>query len=48
MPMALPIDVTTDAGTKRMIVGSQGLTVSSKTPPVIDGDMYYLKKIINE
>jgi len=48
MPITLPIDVTTDVGTKRMIVGSQGMTVSSKTAPVIDEDMYYLKRITIE
>jgi aminopeptidase N len=44
----LPIDVTTDAGTKRMIVTAKGITVDSKTTPVIDTDGWYLKKVILE
>ena len=44
----LPIDVTTDAGTKRMMVDGKGIRVDSKTIPVIDADTYYLKKVIME
>jgi len=44
----LPIDVTTDAGTKRMIIDSKGIRVDSKTMPIVDPDMYYLKKVIIE
>ena len=44
----LPIDITTDAGTKRMMVDSKGVRVDSKTIPVIDADTYYLKKVIME
>jgi aminopeptidase N len=46
--MTLPLDVTTDAGTKRIMVTPQGVTVESKTTPVIDTDGYYLKKVILE
>jgi len=44
----LPMDVTTDAGTKRMTVDGKGLIVGSKTMPVIDADTYYIKKITIE
>ena len=44
----LPMDVSTDAGTKRLIIDGKGLTISSKILPVIDPDDYYLKKIIIE
>ena len=44
----LPIDVTTDSGTKRMTIDSKGLSVSSKTLPVIDEDTYYIKKVTIE
>jgi hypothetical protein len=44
----LPIDVTTDSGTKRMTVTAKGITVDSKTTPVIDTDGWYLKKVILE
>ena len=48
MTMPLPMDITTDDGTKKMIIDSKGLTIQSKMLPVIDPDMYYLKKIIVE
>jgi hypothetical protein len=48
MSIPLPIDVTTDAGTKRMIIGSNGVSIASKTIPVVDVDSYYLKKVIIE
>jgi aminopeptidase N len=44
----LPIDITTDAGTKRMMVDSKGIRVDSKTMPVVDADSYYLKKVTME
>jgi hypothetical protein len=46
--MDLPLDVTTDTGTKRMTVTPQGVLVNSKTPPVIDADAWYMKKVIYE
>ncbi len=48
MSIALPVDVTTDTGTKRMIIDSKGIAVESKTLPVIDQDTYYIKKITVE
>jgi aminopeptidase N len=48
MSIPLPMDITTDAGTTRMIVDTRGLTITSKTLPVIDADTYYLKKITIE
>jgi len=48
MSMPLPMDITTDAGTKRMLVDTKGITITSKTLPVIDDNTYYLKKIIIE
>ena len=44
----LPMDITTDAGTKKMMIDSKGLTIQSKILPVIDPDMYYLKRVIIE
>lgn len=46
--MELPLDITTDAGVQRMMVPAKGITVTSKTMPVIDNDSYYLKKITYE
>jgi aminopeptidase N len=44
----LPIDIITDAGTKRMTVDSKGLRIDSKIIPVIDPEVFYIKKIILE
>lgn len=44
----LPVDITTDAGTKRMTLTPKGITVESKTTPVIDNDGWYLKEVILE
>jgi len=48
MSIPLPLDITSDAGTKRLVVNTNGITIKSKTLPVIDPDMYYLKKITIE
>jgi aminopeptidase N len=44
----LPVDVTTDTGTKRMTLTPKGITIESKTTPIIDADGWYLKKVILE
>lgn len=44
----LPIDITTEAGTKRVTIDSKGIQVNSKTMPIVDADTYYLKKLIIE
>ena len=36
LSMPLPVDITTDAGTKRMMLGTEGLTVKSSTQPIED------------
>ena len=46
--MALPMEITTSTGTKRMVVDTKGITVESKTLPVIDQDTFYLKKLTIE
>ena len=46
--MSLPLDIATDAGTKRMIVDAKGLRVDSKTIPIIDPEVFYIKKVIIE
>jgi aminopeptidase N len=47
--MGLPIDITTDKGTTRMsVLPGQGVTVDSKTPPLIDPKGYYLKRVVYE
>ncbi len=48
LSIPLPVDITTDAGTKRVMLSSAATTITSKTTPVIDPDMYYLKKVVIE
>ncbi|WP_144914187.1 M1 family metallopeptidase [Mucilaginibacter frigoritolerans] len=48
MTIPLPIEVTTNEGTKRMIIDQKGLLVSSNTVPEIDEDTFYIKKITIE
>jgi aminopeptidase N len=48
MNLPLPMNIMTDVGTKRMIVDTKGITVQSKTMPIIDFDSFYLKKVVIE
>jgi aminopeptidase N len=48
MDMPLPIDVATDNGTQRMVLNKKGVEIKSATLPLIDPDMFYLKKVIIE
>jgi hypothetical protein len=43
--MPLPFEVNTSAGTTRTVIGKEGITVTSETPPIIDGKGHYLKKV---
>lgn len=45
---ALPLDIGTNNGTKRMTVDKKGITVNSQTLPVIDAKTFYLKRVIFE
>jgi aminopeptidase N len=44
----LPIDIKTDTGTKRMTLDKKGVTVKTMAPPLVDPDVYYLKRVILE
>ena len=46
--IALPMEITTDAGTSRQLVGPGGIVVQSATPPQIDTRVFYLKRVIYE
>jgi aminopeptidase N len=46
--MPLPLDVTTDQGKQKITADKKGVIVTSTTLPMIDSDMYYLKKVIYE
>ena len=43
--MDLPVDVLTDKGLSRMILGKEGITIESGQPPLVDPKGDYLKKI---
>ncbi|GAB3934722.1 M1 family metallopeptidase [Mucilaginibacter myungsuensis] len=43
--MPLPVDITTDSGTQKVVLSKTPTVITSKTMPVIDKDAYYLKKI---
>ena len=44
----LPIDIRTDQGTERLMVSRDGVQVKSSTPPIVDPDVFYLKRVIQE
>lgn len=48
LDMDIPVEVTTDAGTQRMVVGKNAITLVSQTLPIVDPKVYYLKKVILE
>jgi aminopeptidase N len=45
LSMPLPVDITTSAGTQRLIVTGEGLLLKSTTPPIIDAKGFYFKKV---
>ena len=44
----LPLDIATDSGVKHIIADSKGVQISSKTMPVVDPEVFYIKKVIIE
>ncbi|HMG94111.1 MAG TPA: M1 family metallopeptidase [Chryseolinea sp.] len=44
----LPLDIQTSNGTERIMVGKKGVTVRSDITPIVDPDVYYLKRVILE
>jgi aminopeptidase N len=46
--MPLPVDVVTDKGVQRTILGKKPVVIKSTSLPQIDPDVYYLKKLIIE
>lgn len=45
LPMTLPVDVLTDAGTKQVMLDDKGIKINSSFPPVVDGNGHYLKAV---
>jgi len=49
LPMSLPIDVLTDAGTEKIFLpDSKPFKIKSSTVPVVDANGYYLKNVIQK
>jgi aminopeptidase N len=46
--MPLPLDISLNGTTQKYVVDQKGITLSSKTLPVIDPDMFYIKKVVFE
>jgi aminopeptidase N len=46
LSMTLPLEITTSTGTQQYRVGNTDLVLTSKTAPVVDPNVFYLKKII--
>jgi aminopeptidase N len=44
--MPLPMDITSDRGTKRMNIPKEGITIKSSSPPIIDAMGHYMKKVM--
>jgi len=48
MDMALPLEIKTEEGLKKIMVDKKGISVSSKTFVQVDPRVFYLKKLIYE
>jgi aminopeptidase N len=48
LDMDVPVEITTDSGTQKFMIGKKAVNVDSKSLPVIDPKVYYLKKVILE
>jgi len=46
--MSLPFDIVTDKGSQRIMLGAKEIVVSSNVPPLVDPDLYYIKKVLWE
>lgn len=44
----LPMEIKTDAGVTKMTIDKKGVTIESASMPVIDPNVYYLKRVIYE
>jgi hypothetical protein len=44
----LPLEIITDKGKEKIMVSASGIMVNSASLPLVDPDMYYLRKILYE
>jgi predicted regulator of Ras-like GTPase activity (Roadblock/LC7/MglB family) len=43
--MPIPLEISSPEGIRKMNIGKDGLVIKSSTPPRVDENGYYLKKI---
>jgi hypothetical protein len=43
--MPLPLEITTSNGKEKYSIGKEGIKIQSATPPLVDPNGYYLKKV---
>ncbi len=48
LDMTLPFEIATSTGVQKMVLGKTPITLVSATQPVVDPNVYYLKKVILE
>jgi len=48
MDMNLPLEIMTDAGKQKIMVGKKAVDIKSTSFPIVDPDGYYLKKLVIE
>lgn len=48
LQMDIPVEITTDKGTQKIIVTKDPTTIQSAFPPIVDPKGYYLKKVTME
>lgn len=48
LDMDVPVEIVTDTGSQKIMLAKKSVDVESKTLPVIDPNVYYLKKVIVE
>jgi aminopeptidase N len=48
LDMNIPLDIQTDGGLQRIMVGRKEISVKSNSPLLIDPKMFYLKKVVME
>ena len=48
LDMAIPMDIRTNSATQRLTVDAKGINVTSEGWPVVDPEVFYLKRVIQE
>ncbi|HLX93419.1 MAG TPA: M1 family metallopeptidase [Puia sp.] len=48
LDMTIPMEIVSDNGNQRLMLDERGIEIKSSTPPQIDPDMFYLKRVVME